>query len=561
VLCAALALAGCSSQGGGAPAAEDQAPGTATPASPTATGSAPSAAASGASASGSPRPSSHEQPPAPLEIGTGWGPTRREIARARDLVSRLSLTEEAGQVIVARYAGTQPPTRLVNGLHLGGVIVFDENITGADQIRRSNHRLQESAARAGRRWPVFIGVDQEGGIVERVKDGVTPFPAFMSSGAADEPPLTRRAAAAGGAQLASLGFTVDFAPDADVTSGREDPTIGSRSAGSRPQLVARQVNAAVDGFLSSGVLPVIKHFPGHGSVPADSHVELPVQHKSLARLKRSDLVPFKAGVAGGVPAIMVGHLDVRAVDPGVPSSLSRKVVTGLLRHRLGFDGLVVTDALNMGAVTDAYGVRRAAVRALNAGNDVLLMPPRPRAARDAIVDAVRDGRLSRARLDQAATRQVAVLLHQRELRRSVSHRPGRGDQASEQLSAAAVTVVDGPCRGRLVGRSVRVTGPDDAVARFEEAAHRAGVRTGRGPLVALVGYGGAPARAAVVVSLDTPYVLADSRAGVAEIALYGDTPGAMRALVDVLTGRARATGELPVHVPGVARTGCAHSRS
>ncbi len=491
-----------------------------------------------------------------MSIGTGWGPTRAEIHRARQLVSRLSLRELAGQVIVARYDGTRAPRSLVNGLHLGGVIVFDDNITGTDQIRRSNRALQRSARRDGRRWPVFIGVDQEGGIVERVKDEATRFPTFMTAGAARDPRLTRRTYAASGAELADLGFTVDFAPDGDVTSGPGDPTIGSRSAGSRPALVARQMNAAVDGFLSSGILPVIKHFPGHGSVPADSHQELPVQDKSLRRLMRTDLVPFRAGVADGISAVMVAHIDVRAVHPGMPSSLSRQVVTGLLRQRLGFDGLVVTDALNMQAVTDRFGSAASAVRALRAGVDVLLMPPDPRAARDGIVRAVRSGALDRVRLRQAAIRQVAILLHQRKVTPETTRRVGTSEGISRRFSAAAVTVVSGPCRGRLVGSSVRALGTADAVARFNAAARRAGLGTGAGTTVALVGYGGSGRQADVVISTDAPYVLGASTAGTAKIALYGDTPGAMRALMPVLLGKARAPGRLPVRVAGVARTGC-----
>ncbi len=316
------------------------------------------------------------------------------------------------------------------------------------------------------------------------------------------------------------------------------------------------MNAAVDGFLSSGILPVIKHFPGHGSVPSDSHLELPVQHKSVRRLMRSDLVPFRAGVAGGISAVMVAHIDVRTVDPGTPSSLSPEVVTGLLRDRLGFDGLVVTDALNMQAVTERFDSAASAVLALRAGVDVLLMPPSPRSARDGIVRAVRQGRLGRNRLEQAATRQVAILLHQDAQAPVVRRRPGASVAASTRLSAAGVTVVSGRCRGRLVGGSVRAVGPGDAVARFNSAAARAGLGTGTGTTVALIGYGGSPARADVVVSMDTPYVLGASSAGTARVALYGDTPGAMRALVDVLLGRARAPGRLPVPVSGVARAGC-----
>ena len=488
-------------------------------------------------------------------LPTGWGPSRRQLRRARQLVSRLTLRELAGQVIVARYWGTGAPADLVTRLHLGGVIVMGDNVTSTDRVRGSNRALQRAAREAGRRWPVFIGVDQEGGIVERVKSDATGFPAFMTAGAAHRPERTRQAAAASGAELAHLGFTTVFAPVADVTSGPADPTIGSRSPGSRPDLVATQVNAAVDGYLSAGILPVVKHFPGHGSVPADSHEQLPVQDKSLRRLMRTDLAPFRAAVDGGAPAVMVAHIDVRAVDPGTPSTMSRPVVRGLLRDRLRFDGLVVTDALNMAGVAERFDSARSAVRGLQAGNDVLLMPPDPRTARNGIVRAVRSGRLDRSRLERAATRQVAVLLHQRGADPTVVRKVGGSGGISYRYSAGAVTVATGPCRGRLVGRSVSVSGPAEARARFRAAARAVGLGTGGGTSVALIGYRGGARKADVVVAMDTPYVLGRSTAPV-KIAVYGDTLGAMRALVNVLVGRAEAPGRLPVPVAGVQRRGC-----
>ncbi|MGZ5418216.1 MAG: glycoside hydrolase family 3 protein [Nocardioides sp.] len=491
----------------------------------------------------------------PLPIGAGWGPTEDEIDRARRLVGKLSLRERAGQVIVASYDGTAAPTRLVNRLHLGGVVLFSENVAGTDQVRRSNRALQRAAADAGRRFPVTIGVDQEGGIVERVTTG-TRFPTFMTAGAADRPALTRRVSAASGGELAGLGFTTDYAPVADVTVGAADPTIGARSAGSRPELVAEHAVAAAGGYRSTGLVPVLKHFPGHGSVTADSHLTLPVQRKSVQELEHSDFVPFRAGIGAGLPSVMVGHIDVRAVDPGMPATLSRKVVTGLLRERLGFEGLVVTDSLSMRAVTRRYTSGQAAVRSLRAGNDVVLMPVSPRDARDGIVRAVRERRLSSARLVQAATRQVALLLHQQA--QGLTRRPpGSSGAVSARWSAAALTSVSGPCSGRLVGRKVKVTGPADAVRTFTAAAAEAGLRVARrGSTVRLVGFQDGPAEGDVVVALDSPHVLGTSRDRTARLATYGQTRGAMRALVAVLLGRAGAPGHLPVPVAGVPRDGC-----
>lgn len=254
---------------------------------------------------------------------------------------------------------------------------------------------------------------------------------------------------------------------------------------------------------------------------------------------------------------MTGHLDVRAIDRGVPSSLSRKVTTGLLRRDLGFEGLVVTDSLQMGAVTRTHGSARSAVAALRAGADVLLMPPDPAAARAGIIHAVRSGALPRTRLVQAAARQVALLRH---LEGHRGTRPGSARPASRALSAAATTVVSGPCRGALSRRTVFPVGDPGSTAAFVPAARAAGMRVvGRWrPGVTTIGFSGyadGPYAADVAVATDTPYVLGRSPAPV-RIATYGATPGSMRALVDVLLARAKARGRLPVAVPGVPRSGC-----
>lgn len=518
---------------------------------PSEPGQQPGDPGEGSTSSGQPTQAAKRKSSSAEKLGLepGWGPTGEELDRAAEITKQLTVEELAGQVIVASYTGTTPPTEMVRDLHLGGVIMFTENVVSTDQVKADNAAL---VAAADRGWPLFLSVDQEGGIVERVQGDATRFPAFMSAGAADDPKLTEAAARASGAELRGLGFTVDFAPDADVTTGPDDPTIGSRSAGSDPGLVARQAIAAADGYLEGGVVPVAKHFPGHGSVTADSHQTLPVQTKSLAELMRGDLVPFRQGIRAGLPSIMIGHLDVEAVDPGTPSSVSKKVITGLLRDKLGFQGLVMSDSLQMAGIADTRDSAESAVQGLNAGLDVLLMPPDPRAARDGIVAAVKRGDLDRRRLEQAAARQIALLLHASD---TPGEPVGSGADASRALSAGAITVASGPCSGRLVGNSVTPVGDPDSVAAFTEAAEAAGLPIGGGATIGFIGYGGSGVTADIAVATDTPYALGSSSATV-RIATYGDTPGAMSALVDVLLGNAEAPGHLPVAVPGVERTGC-----
>ncbi len=471
----------------------------------------------------------------------------------------MSLAEKAGQVIVARFDGTRAPLSLMQEHHLGGVIVMADNVASPAQLRRLSAALAAQSNRLGRPYPPVVAVDQEGGLVARVGEPATQFPTLMSLGAARDPELAERVARASGSELRAMGFTMVFAPVADVTTGPADPTIGSRSISSRPHVVASMVSGLLRGYRQAGVVPVVKHFPGHGSVPADSHETLPVQDAALRELERRDFLPFRRAVEGGAPAVMVAHIDLRRVDPGVPSSLSSPVVRGLLRGRLGFSGLAVTDALEMAAVTQRHDSAEAAVRALLAGEDMLLMPTDVEAAHAGILAAVRSGRLTPDRLDAAATRVVTTMLHQAD---SAGPQPalrivGRHRAVSLAVSAKAATVVSGPCAGRLVGGSVDVVGgnPTDR-ARFVAAAQRAGLTTGSGDSVVLLGYSTTPGSGDVVVSLDAPYGLAASSATSARIALYGRTPAAFRALVDVLTGDATAPGHLPVTVPGGARTGC-----
>lgn len=564
----------------------------------------------GESAAAEAEPTTPPTPAEKLGLVEGWGPTSAELERAARIVGRMRLPDLAGQVIVAEWRGTAAPVAMVRDLHLGGVIAFADNVSSTQQIRSVNATLDRAVRR---RWPLFLAVDQEGGIVERVKAEATRFPTFMSAGAAGDAAVTRRAAGASGAELRGLGFDVVFAPDADVTSGPRDPTIGSRSAGSDPDMVIEQVGAAVEGYTSSAIVPVLKHFPGHGSVPQDSHLTLPVQTRTRKQLTALDLRPFAAAVEQGVPAIMAGHIDVRAIDPRVPASMSKSLVTGVLRDELGFEGLVVTDSLTMQGVQASYGAARSAVQGLRAGNDVLLMPPSPAAARAGIVKAVKAGTLKRSRLEQAAARQIALLLHNdRSAELSRGRAPGSGRPASRALSAAAITVVTGECRGRLVGDAVTPVGDPVAVANFSGAARAAGLevlvrrgapgalttpeqapsrkkkekkpaferrkkawqkrerqravalnrfiaaedaRLAAGTNIGFTGFQDSPVDGEIAVATNTPYVLGTLDAPV-RIATFGDTPGAMSALVDVLLGKATAPGTLPVKVSGVERAGC-----
>jgi beta-N-acetylhexosaminidase len=520
----------------------------------------------GVPSSTSPSTASASRTPEAVAKQLPWGPTEADIAAARGAVAAMPLEQVAGQVIVASYSGTNPSmaASLVRDLHLAGVILMGDNVAGPEQVRSTAAAVQRAVADDGRSWPAVVTVDQEGGLVARVRAPAAEFPTFMTAGAAvagGDVAAVQDAAEASGAQLRSLGFTWVNAPDADVTIGPSDPTIGSRSASDDPKLVARTVTAAVEGYLSAGIVPVAKHYPGHGSVTTDSHVGLPVQKATIEQLRRRDLVPFTAAARAGVPAVMMSHVAVSALDPGVPSTLAAPAYR-LLRQQTGFTGVVVTDALDMQAVTQKYGSGGAAVRALEAGADLLLMPADVRVAHAAVVDAVQDGQLDRERLDDAAARVVALMRHQaaRDKDAVDAGSPGPGEKASAALSAAGITVVSGTCSGPLVKGPVRVVGGTQADRdRFRAAARERGlsVSASSGEVVRLLPSATASGSGDVVVALDAPYGLGRSSGTAARIALYGRTPQAFVALVDVLMGKASAPGRLPVAVSGMpARAGC-----
>lgn len=377
------------------------------------------------------------------DAATSWGPTVGEVERARDLVSRMSTEELAGQVIVGRYAGTDPsvPAALVRDHHLAGVCVTSTNVSDDTQVRATTAAVARAHASGGRDWPAVIGVDEEGGVVSHLRGVATEFPPFASAGAAvaqgrQGEQVVTRAARATSLELRDLGFTWVFAPVADVTIGAADPTIGSRSPSGDPALAARAVAAAVEGYDAAGLVSTTKHFPGHGGVTADSHETLPVLGSSIPQLRARDLRPFEAAVEAGAPAVMMAHLDVRALQPGLPSSQAPKVYD-FLRGDLGFEGLVITDSLGMGA---ALSRDYPAIRALAAGADLLLMPVDTAKTHQLVVDAIEDGRVPRQRVVEAAGRVVALQLWQQRVARDVPVPDDvevQAQRAADELAAAA----------------------------------------------------------------------------------------------------------------------------
>jgi beta-N-acetylhexosaminidase len=519
-------------------------------------------------------------------------------ARAAQAVARLGDEDLVGQVLMPYaygsdattadpasaagnqgLAGVDTPAQMVAKFRLGGVILVSfkaEDPTGAtnpttnvenpEQVRRLTAGLQQAAGRLPAAAPLLIGTDQEYGVVTRVREGVTMLPSAMAFGAAGRPELTEKAWAAAGAELAAMGINVDFAPVADTLGPDGSSVIGSRSFGSDPKANSAQVAAAVRGLRGAGVAAALKHFPGHGHTTGDSHDELPVVGLSRTDWQEQDRPPFAAGIEAGAGLVMSGHLDVEGLDKGVAATFSRRIMTDVLRTEMKFRGVAVTDAMNM-APARRWPPGEAAVRALNAGNDLLLMPPDITAARDGLLTALRAGQLPRARLVEAVTRILTL-----KFRTAATAQPGldvlrsaEHQRAVRAAGAASITVLRGRCSGRPGGGPVTVTasgGREAARTTLVKALQAAGVpvQAAGGKLVHLVGYGDRRADlspdAEVTVIMDAPYLLALA-ASPTLIATYSSSELSMSALADVLAGKAKAPGRSPVAVTGLPRSACA----
>ncbi|MEV5592632.1 glycoside hydrolase family 3 protein [Streptomyces sp. NPDC052496] len=357
-------------------------------------------------------------------------------ARAARLISRMNLEEKVGQLFVMRVYGhsaTDPDpadaeanrkemgvsnaAELVAKYHLGGIIYFGwaHNTREPHQIADLSNGIQRAAAVQRVPVPLMISTDQEHGIVARIGAPATLFPGAMALGAGRSREDARTAGRIAGEELYAMGIRQDYAPVADVNVNPANPVIGVRSFGSDPKAVARLVTAQVSGYQRAGVAATAKHFPGHGDTDTDSHVGLPYIRHTAEEWARLDAPPFRAAIEAGIDSIMTAHIVVPAFDPSEdPATLSRPILTGLLRERLGFDGVVVTDSLGMEGVRTKYGDARVPVLALKAGVDQLLNPPDIAVAFASVVKAVRTGELTERAIDEKLTR-ILVLKERRGL--------------------------------------------------------------------------------------------------------------------------------------------------
>ncbi|WP_448810863.1 glycoside hydrolase family 3 protein [Agromyces bauzanensis] len=381
----------------------------------------------------------------------------------RDLTGAgVDLHRDILTTLLPGFEGTEAPEWLLRRLAdgLGGVCLFGRNIAGAGQLRSLNASLRAANPLA------VIAIDEEGGDVTRLFHDVgAPYPGNALLGRIDDPALTERVAGAVGEALAAIGCTLTFAPDVDVNSNPDNPVIGVRSFGTDAALAARHAAAWVRGVQGTGVAASAKHFPGHGDTATDSHLAMPVVDVSLETLRTRELAPFRAAVGAGVRTIMTSHILLPQLDAEHPATLSPRILQGLLRHELGFEGVIVSDALDMHGASGVHGVSEAAVLALAAGCDLLCLGSDTTDAQlDDLVATIRaavaDGRLTAERVREAAGRVRELAATAPLLPTSAAVVEPRHDAADLARLAAAFEVTDA-ARARLaampaIGTVVRV---------------------------------------------------------------------------------------------------------
>ena len=350
-------------------------------------------------------------------------PTKTE--EVQNIVDSMSLEEKVAQLFLVQpeaivdigtaTAAGDATKQAINKTPVGGFVYFSDNLQSEQQVQDMLRNVQKySEDRIG--LPAFLSVDEEGGTVARVAStgrfDVTDVGDMAKIGASGDVQQARQAGETIGSYLSELGFNLDFAPDADVLTNPDNTVVKKRSFGSDPQVVSDMSFAVAQGLAQHQVHSVYKHFPGHGATAGDTHQGYAYTDKTLDELKQSELIPFENAIQNNAAFIMAAHISApRVTGDDTPASLSKTMITDILRGQMGYDGIVVTDAMNMGAVTEQYTSAQAAVKALQAGADIVLMPEDFQEAYQGVLDAVKDGTLTEQRINESVTRIVKVKVH------------------------------------------------------------------------------------------------------------------------------------------------------
>jgi beta-N-acetylhexosaminidase len=538
----------------------------------------------------------------------------------------MTLREEVAQLVFIPFSSTSSNSgsreyrkfvRLIRDTKVGGLILVNA-ANGRTTPKAEPYALGAFLNRMQRlaKVPLLVSADFERGASMRVNE-TTPFPHAMAFGAAGDPELARYEGEATAREARALGVQWIFYPVADVNNNPDNPVINDRSYGENPQAVAGLVKAFIEGAHADKknyVLTTAKHFPGHGDTNVDTHLNLATIGADRERLERTELVPFRAAIDAGVDAIMTAHIAVPALAPAdVPATLAPQILTGLLRNELGFQGLVITDALEMNTIAKGYSSGEAAVRALEAGADTLLMPPDPDAAMKAVISAVESGRLTRRRIQESVAKILAAkekvgLDRKRavdvEAIGEIVDSPEAGEKAQETADRAVtlvrntrnlvplrtpqqacyVVLAEGrySSEGQVFTQEVRKRLPkaelatldpsmtreamDDAVrklpgcesyavAAFSSVAAYRGTIGLAGELPQVVQALMASGKPVVLIALGNPYLLRSFPDVPAYLATFSTAASSETAAVRALFGEISITGHLPVSIPPVAQYG------
>ena len=528
-------------------------------------------------------------------------------SRVDTILAAMTVEQKVGQLFMVYFRGpslSDELRRMIEEYHIGGIVLFAiaGNIESTAQVATLINDAQATAVQSGAQVPLFVSVDQEGGPVVRLTEGFTVFPSQMAVGATGSITQAQRMATITAQELKALGFNMNLVPVLDVNNNPDNPVIGLRSFGSSPEAVAALGTAVINEYAAQGMVVTAKHFPGHGDTAVDSHYGLPVVPHDRAHLDAVEFPPFRAAIAAGVPAIMTAHVLFPAIDPGEgrPATLSSLVLDGLLRQEMGFDGLIVTDSLSMGALANLVGTTDAAQLAFRAGADLLAYgadvshsPQESLAAYARLLSLVQSGEISEERVDESVRRILSV----KEAYGLLDWQPVDVDAAvaqtgtaehravAQEIAEQSITVVrdEDSLLPLAEGEPVLVVWPAEAgdLGAALAACHRDVILrpVGSSPNATeieqvladaasvskvVVGTYNArryPAQAAlvnalagrslIVAALSQPYDLMAFPSVSSYAAGYGTQPVSLSALARVLCGEVIPQGQLPVELPGL----------
>lgn len=336
-----------------------------------------------------------------------------EESEIDDIMNSLSLEEKLGQMIIVGFNGYEVDSdfrELLESYKVGGVILFKRNIKNAEQLLNLNNNIKN--INSTNKLPLFISVDEEGGRITRLPEGSTKFPSNKVIGKENDKDLSYKIGNQIGTQLNDFEFNMDFAPVLDIYSNTKNTVIKDRSFGTDSEIVKTLGTATMKGLQDSNVISVVKHFPGHGDTTVDSHIGLPIVNHDKQRLDEFELVPFKEAIDKGADAIMTAHIVLPNVDKSKkPATLSKIILTDILRDELNFNGVIITDDMEMGAISNNYGTKNASVEAIKAGADIILMchtKEKQIESLEALKEVVNNGAISIERIDESVRRIIKL---------------------------------------------------------------------------------------------------------------------------------------------------------